>query len=165
MRKLGLCFLCCLGCTDAGLYATNGDGPTGPDREEIQGSACVPAATGESFPVKVLFAVQGGAGIDTFTKAKITEAISNVLISRSAPYITFGFIGYHSVASGFQGQFVDGSLMTTSLQKYTSYTEAGPISVRAPIRPCACSDDTALAAPNAAHIARDIVLSFNRGMA
>lgn len=134
-RALGLLILTAgAGCTDAGLYATSGDGPTGPDRAEISGSACAPIASGENFPVKVLFAVQGGAGMDIFTKGKITDAINNVITSRSAPYITFGFIAYHSVASGFQGQFVDGALMPTSIQKYASYQEAGPLSVRAPLR-------------------------------
>lgn len=123
-----------LGCTDAGLYATDGEGPTGPDREEMSGIACVPLATGENFPVKVLFAVQGGTGIDRTTISKVTEAITNVLTVRSAPYITFGFVAYHSVASGFQGKFVDGSQMSTSLAKYNSYQEAGPISIRSPLR-------------------------------
>ena len=136
MRKaLCLCLLAAsVGCTDAGLYATNGEGPIGPDRAEITGTACVPLATCENFPVKVLFAVQGGAGLDRLTTGKITEAINNVLTSRSAPYITFGFVAYHSVASGLQGKFVNGTDMATAVAKYASYQEAGPISIRSPLK-------------------------------
>jgi hypothetical protein len=32
----------------------------GPDRAEIQGTVCVPLASGDAFPVKVLFAFEGG---------------------------------------------------------------------------------------------------------
>ncbi len=123
-----------LSCSDAGLYATNGEGPSGPDRVEINGSACVPLATGENFPVKVLFAVQGGVGIDAQLKGQIVDGIQSVMDRFSSPYITFGFIAYHSVASGFQGKFVDATQMTTSIAKYAAYQEAGPISVRAPLK-------------------------------
>ena len=135
--RTACCFLVAaiaLSCTDAGLYATNGDGPSGPDRVEITGSACVPLATGENFPVKVLFAVQGGVGIDAQVKGQIVDAIQSVMDRFSSPYITFGFVAYHSVASGFQGKFVDATQMTTSIAKYAAYQEAGPISVRAPLK-------------------------------
>ncbi len=123
-----------LSCTDAGLYATDGDGPSGPDRVEITGTACVPLATGENFPVKVLFAVQGGVGIDAQVKGQVVDAIQSVMDRFSSPYITFGFVAYHSVASGFQGKFVDATQMSTSIAKYSAYQEAGPISVRAPLK-------------------------------
>ncbi len=135
--RTGSCFLVAavaLSCTDAGLYATNGSGPSGPDRVEITGSACVPLATGENFPVKVLFAVQGGVGVDRFTIGQIAEAVTSVMDRFSSPYISFGFIAYHSVASGFQGKFVDATQMPTSIAKYAAYQEAGPISVRAPLK-------------------------------
>ncbi len=131
------CFLVAavgLSCTDAGLYATDGNGPSGPDRVEITGSACVPLATGENFPVKVLFAVQGGVGIDRLAIGQIADGITSVIERFSTPYITFGFVAYHSVASGFQGKFVDATQMTTAIAKYAAYQEAGPISVRAPLR-------------------------------
>ena len=123
-----------LSCTDAGLYATSGDGPVGADRLEISGTACVPLATGENFPVKVLFAVQGGVGVDRQTIGQIADGIQSVMDRFSSPYITFGFVAYHSVASGFQGKFVDATQMPTSIAKYAAYQEAGPISVRAPLK-------------------------------
>ena len=84
--------------------------------------------------MKVLFAVQGGVGVDTTVKSQIAEAVTSVMDRFSSPYITFGFIAYHSVASGFQGKFVDPTQMTTSIAKYSAYQEAGPISVRAPLK-------------------------------
>ena len=135
--RTGSCILLAavaLSCTDAGLYATDGDGPSGPDRVEITGSACVPLATGENFPVKVLFAVQGGVGVDRLAIGQIADGITSVMDRFSSPYITFGFVAYHSVASGFQGKFVDATQMSTSIAKYAAYQEAGPISVRAPLK-------------------------------
>src|SRR4051794_19215806 len=106
-QALALILFAAVGCSDSGLYATDGEGPAGPDRAEITGQACVPPAVGEQFPVKVLFAVEGGVGIDTSTAAIITGAINELLTLRSAPYITFGVVGFHSVASGYQAKFVD----------------------------------------------------------
>ncbi len=136
MRRLVglLCVFTVLSCTDAGLYATGGGGPTGPDRAEIQGVACVPIAAGESFPVKVLFAVEGGQNIDRLVVGRITEALTSVAERFTSSYISFSFVAFHALATGFEGKFVDGAQLSTTLAKYSSYQEGGPISVRAPLK-------------------------------
>jgi hypothetical protein len=121
-------------CTDAGLYAVDGTGPAGPDRAELKGIACVPVAAGEAFPVKVLFAVQGGAGMDPTTAGNLNDALNAVSTRFATPYISFAFVAWHSVATGLQGKFADAQTLTTALAKYGSYQESGPISVRAPLR-------------------------------
>ncbi len=123
-----------LGCTDAGLYATTGDGPTGPDRAAFSGTACVPLAGGEAFPVKVLFALQGGDGVDRDVVGQLTEALQSLGVRFSVPYIKFSLLAFHSVATGLQGGFVDSAALQPAVAKYAAYQETGPISLRAPLK-------------------------------
>lgn len=134
MKRLIPIVLAVVSCTDAGLYAAGAGGVEGPDRAEITGRACVPLAAGDQFPVKVLFAVQGGAGIDRLVVGQLADALTAVSARFTGSSTSFGFIAYHSVATGLQGQFADGTTLTTALAKYSSYQEAGPISVRSALR-------------------------------
>ena len=123
-----------LTCTDAGLYAVGAGGVGGPDKAELRGTACVPLAVGEAFPVKVLFAVEGGAGLDRTISGEITNSL-NVLASRFAvPYISFAFVAYHAVATGIRGTFVDATTFAGDIPKYSAYQEGGPVSMRAPLK-------------------------------
>ena len=72
-----LVLIAAVACTDAGLYAAGAGGPSGPDRAELKGTVCVPLAAGEAFPVKVLFALQGGAGVDRTVVGNIASAVSD----------------------------------------------------------------------------------------
>jgi hypothetical protein len=121
-------------CTDSGLIAAGAGGPAGPDRAELQGQACVPLAAGESFPVKVVFAIEGGAGVDRQLVGGIVDAISNVTAQFSTPYISFAVIGYHTIATGFQGSFVRDERIAQALARYGAFQEAGPVSLRAPLK-------------------------------
>lgn len=121
-------------CTDAGLYAAGAGGPSGPDRSEFLGQVCVPLASGEAFPVKVLFAVQGGAGIDRAIVGKTVEALNAVTTQFSDQNISFAVIGYHSIATGFQGSFVRDERVAQAIARYNAYQESGPISHRAPLK-------------------------------
>src|SRR5688572_14153750 len=105
--------LACLGlvlsivsCTDSGLYAVGPGGTTGPDRAEIIGRACVPLASGASFPVKVIYAIEGGGVVDRQAVADITDTLNGLAARFSDPFITFGLIAYHTLATGLQGRFV-----------------------------------------------------------
>ncbi len=121
-------------CTDTGLYAAGAGGPSGPDRAELQGIACAPLAAGESFPVKVLFALEGGAGVDRQIVGGISEALNSVTAQFSTPYISFAMVGYHSIATGFQGSFVRDQRVAQAIARYGAYQEPGPISHRAPLK-------------------------------
>lgn len=134
-----LCVVACAalvvpGCTDAGLYAAGAGGPSGPDRAELRGRACVPMAVGEAFPVKVLFALEGGAGVDRTIVGNVVDALNSVTAQFASPYISFAIIGYHSIATGFQSTFVRDDRVAQAIIRYGAYQEAGPVSQRAPLK-------------------------------
>jgi hypothetical protein len=125
-----------LSCTDAGLYAASGGGPSGPDRVELRGVACVPLAAGESFPVKVVYLLEGG-NIDTTIKGKIVEALSATTAQFGSPYISFAFVGYRAVATGLLGSFARDSQVSQAITQYGSngvIPTDGPVSHRAPLK-------------------------------
>ena len=134
--------LCCAGlllglgaaCTDTGLYSTGGNGPGAPDRAAFQGTVCVPAATGDTFPVKVLFAIQGGANLPPETVGSVVDALSSVTGRFDVPSVKFALVGFHTVATGLQGGFTDASTFQSAITRYASYQEQGPVSLRAPLR-------------------------------
>lgn len=135
MKRLGsLLLIFSLSCTDAGLYATGAGGSTGPDRAEIIGRACVPLASGSAFPVKVVYAIEGGAAVDRQSVADITDALNGLAARFSDPFIQFGLVAFHTVATGLQAKFVPAGELATAIARYSSYNESGPISMRAPLR-------------------------------
>ncbi len=122
------------GCTDAGLYAAGGAGPSGPDRAELTGTVCVPVAQGEAFPVKVLFALQGGAGQDRAVTGEIVDSVNAVIEQLTNPNTTFSVVAFHAIATGLQGSFVKDERLGSAMARYAAYQEAGPVSHRAPLR-------------------------------
>ncbi|MFZ5444939.1 MAG: calcium-binding protein [Myxococcota bacterium] len=136
MRRLALfaAVLISTSCTDTGLYAAGAGGPSGPDRAEIKGTACVPLAAGEAFPVKVVFALEGGAGVDAQVVASVVEAMNSVTAQFSTPYISFAIVGYHTIATGFQGSFVRDERVSQAIARYAAFQEPGPVSMRAPLK-------------------------------
>lgn len=136
MRRLTLlaAALISLSCTDSGLYAAGAGGPSGPDRAEIKGNVCVPLAAGESFPVKVVYAVEGGAGVDRQIVGRVVDALNSVTAQFSSPYISFAVVGYHTIATGFQGSFVRDERLAQAFAKYGAFQEAGPVSHRSALK-------------------------------
>lgn len=135
MRRLVVASaLALLACTDSGLYAAGAGGPSGPDRAELKGTACVPLAAGESFPVKVVFALEGGAGVDRQIVGNVVDSLNAVTAQFSTPYISFAVVGYHTIATGFQGSFVRDERVAQAIARYGAFQEAGPVSHRAPLR-------------------------------
>ena len=92
-----------VGCTNAGVYALNGGGVPGPDRTAFLGTVCVPLAQGAAFPVKVVFALEGGT--TTVTQAVSSSALAAIAqVAQLQPSsTTFTFIAYHVTAQGFVG--------------------------------------------------------------
>ncbi len=123
-------------CTDAGLYATGPGGVSGPDRTELQGNVCVPLAAGEAFPVKVLFMLPTGAGMQTEIVGEIFSSVNTVMTENSNTSLSFAIAGYHSVATGYQGAFTrDPVALSTGLAKYSgNRMEGGPISIRSGLK-------------------------------
>ncbi|MDY7226535.1 calcium-binding protein [Hyalangium rubrum] len=123
-----------LTCSDAGIYALDGRGPSGKDRADFAGEACIPLATGEAFPVKVVFAIQGGEGVPSEMVGFTTDALGTLSSRFSGPFIKFSLIAFHTVATGLQGSFADAATFQTALPRYSSYQETGPISIRSALR-------------------------------
>lgn len=121
-----------LSCTEAGLYSLNGRGGGGPDRADFAGTGCVPLAAGDAFPVKVLFAVQAGSqGIPV---GEMTDALNAIVARFSLPYISFGLITYHGVATGIQGSFVSANDFANAIPRYNAQSGDGPPSMRNALR-------------------------------
>jgi Bacterial TSP3 repeat len=122
-----------VGCTDAGLFAIGAGGPSGPDRAELAGTACVPLSSSDAFPVKVLFAFQGGDRVDPLVKTGVVDSLNSMQSRFPQPFISFGVIAFHTVASGLQGTYVAAADLGPAIAKYSGYQESGPDSLRAPL--------------------------------
>ncbi len=122
------------GCSDAGLYAVDDKRAGRPDRADFEGIACVPLASGDAFPVRVLFALPGGGGVTPDVVGGITDGLNTLAGRFSVPYIKFALVGYHTVATGLQGSFVDAAAFQSGVIRYASYQEQGPFSLRAPLK-------------------------------
>lgn len=134
MKRLAIPVLLVFSCSDAGLYAVGAGGTTGPDRAEILGRACVPLASGTAFPVKVVYAIEGGGIVDRQAVADITDTLNGLAARFSDPFITFGLVAYHTVATGLQAKFVPAADLASAVTRFSSYNESGPISMRAPLK-------------------------------
>src|SRR5262249_14360368 len=121
-----LASLLLVSCSDAGLYALDGRGPSGKDRADFSGEVCIPLASGDAFPVKVVFALSGGQGVPTEVVGYATDALGTLSSRFSGPFIKFSLVAFHTVATGLQGSFADAATFQTALPKYASYQESGP---------------------------------------
>ena len=120
-------------CTDAGVYALQGSGVPGPDRTAFEGDVCVPLATGDTFPVKVLFVVEGGNTVPASTVGSIINAIQDAA-QRAGTNVKFALAAYHVLAQGLQGSFVDGTAMLGQLVNYPAFQQVGPVSIRSALK-------------------------------
>ena len=123
-----------LSCSDAGLYALDGRGPSGKDRADFAGNVCVPLAGGEAFPVKVLFAVQGGGGLPADMPGAVTDGLGTLASRFSVPYIQFSLVAFHTVATGLLGRFDDAAAFQAVIPRYATYQETGPTSMRSALK-------------------------------
>lgn len=129
IRLFATLLVATLGCTDAGVYALQGGGVPGPDRTAFEGTVCVPLAQGSAFPVKVVFALEGGT--TTVTQAISSSALAAIAkVAQLQPTsTTFTFLAYHVTALGFVGGFSDATTLQGALAKYPTFQESGPVSI------------------------------------
>lgn len=123
-----------LSCSDVGLYGLEKRGVGGKDRASFAGNVCVPLAGGEAFPTKVLFAIEGGDGVEAEMVGYATDGLSTLTSRFSGPFVQFSLVAYHTVATGLLGRFSDASEFQATLPRYASYQESGPVSVRSALR-------------------------------
>jgi hypothetical protein len=120
-------------CTDAGVYALQGGGVPGPDRTAFEGDVCVPLAAGDTFPVKVLFLVEGGNTVPVSTVGAIMTSIQNSA-QRAGNNVKFALAAYHVTAQGLQGSFADATTMLGQLPNYPAFQQVGPVSMRSALK-------------------------------
>ncbi|AGC42687.1 hypothetical protein MYSTI_01339 [Myxococcus stipitatus DSM 14675] len=123
-----------LSCSDAGLYSIDGRAANRGDRANFSGTVCVPSAGGEAFPTKVLFALQGGQGVEPEIVGYATDGLSTLTSRFSGPFVKFGLVAYHTVATGIVGGFADAETLQAALPRFATYQETGPVSVRSSLR-------------------------------
>jgi hypothetical protein len=129
---LGLTALGVASCTDVGLYALGAGGAGGPDRAEVEATVCAPVASGAAFPVKVLFAVEGGAGVDVMLREEIVTGLTNTSTQFTNPGISYALLTHRAVANGLLGRFTaDQTELSTAFARYNAFNQVGPMSHRA----------------------------------
>ncbi len=129
-------------CTGASVYAVNGAGPEGPDRTLLQGTICAPIPTGVNFPIKIVFAVEGGnPPVQAQDTAAIETALADVA-SQTPPGTEFALISFHTVAQSFTvdangnpQNFVSSAEFDADLKSLqgASAQQSGPVSLEAPL--------------------------------
>ncbi|MGI5861788.1 MAG: calcium-binding protein [Myxococcales bacterium] len=117
-------------CTDASLYSIEGGGANLPDRAGLEGVFCAPSPTGRHFPTRILFLVQGGAGVEPDVRSQVVGAIEAALKRYTNPSIRYGLVAYNAFAfSQIPGGFGEPTKMATALARYTSFSQDGPLSL------------------------------------
>src|SRR5262249_60180791 len=106
-----------------------GSGVPGPGRTRFDGDVRVPLATGDTFPVKVLFLVEGGNTVPNSTVAAIVTSIQDAA-QRSGTNVKFALAAYHVTSQGLQGSFVDGVTMLGQLLNYPAFQQVGAAGIR-----------------------------------
>jgi hypothetical protein len=128
LPTLSLLALCA--CTDATLYSLSGGGANLPDRANFEALVCAPTATGRHFPTRILFAVQGGAGVEPELRSQVVEAVSASMQRYSSPSIRYGLVAYNGFAFGLvSGGFAEATELAAGLTRYTSFQQDGPLSL------------------------------------
>ncbi len=118
-----------LSCTDASVYSIDGEGANLPDRATFEGTVCAPMPVGRHFPVKILFAVQGGEGVSPDLREEAVEAITTSTRRYTNPFIKYGLVAYNDYAFSLApGGYTDTNELSAALTRYTSFGQTGPLS-------------------------------------
>ncbi len=122
------------GCTSASVYATSGNGLEPPDRAVFEGTICAPLTTGAGFPIKVLFALEGGnPPVDPGTVQAILQGVTDVVQKEPTDSTRYALVAYHTIANALLATFGAGSDLTSALGQFQSQSaqQSGPVSVQA----------------------------------
>jgi hypothetical protein len=128
--------LLCLSCTDTGIYGETG-GRSAGNKAELSGEVCAPLPSGTAFPVKVIFAMQGGTGIDLPTRDLVVDTLNGLPAHFPNPYLSVAVVAFHTVATAEISEFVppiDSAVFSTGVERYKTYQESGPIWFTGPLK-------------------------------
>ena len=123
------------GCTNASVYLSNGSGLEQGDRAHFTGVVCAPVPSGDSFPVKVLFAFEGGAPqVTPDVNAALVGAMSD-LSNRMATgnAISYALMAFHTTATALSGTFTTATPFQAAVNTFTAFQQSGPVNLISPL--------------------------------
>jgi hypothetical protein len=123
------------GCTNASVYLSNGSGLEQGDRAHFSGMVCAPVPSGDSFPVKVLFALEGGAPqVTPDVEASLVAAmttLSNRVASGNS--ISYALMAFHTTATALSGTFTAATPFQTAVDTFSAFQQSGPVNLISPL--------------------------------
>src|ERR1700722_9472079 len=120
-----------LTCTDASVYGVNGNGPEAGDRAILQGTVCAPVPSGAAFPVKVLFALEGGPpDVSIADTQALTAGMTDVANLSTIENISFALVAFHTAGDALLGTFSNAGTFETAITQFPAYQpSSGPVSI------------------------------------
>jgi len=119
-----------LTCTNASVYGVNGNGPEAGDRAIIQGTVCAPVPAGAAFPVKVLFALEGGPpDVSAADTGALTAAMTDVANLSTVESISFALVAFHTAGDALLGTFSNAGTFETAATQFPTFQQSGPVSI------------------------------------
>lgn len=91
----------------------------------------MPFAAGRFFPVKILFAVNGGTIVPPNDRAQVMDAITAAVQQYTSPFVTYGMVAFNDFAFNqvAGATFVKDKDLPAALVKYTGFNQPGPLSM------------------------------------
>jgi hypothetical protein len=123
------------GCTNASVYLSNGSGLEQGDRAHFSGVVCAPIPSGDSFPVKVLFALEGGApqvtpDVNAALVGAMTDLSNRVATGTS---ISYALMAFHTTATALSGTFTTAIPFQMAINTFTAFQQSGPVNLISPL--------------------------------
>ncbi len=119
-----------LTCTNASVYGINGNGPEAGDRAILQGTVCAPIPSGAAFPVKVLFALEGGPpDVTVQDTAALVAGMTDVANLSTVEDISFALVAFHTAGDALLGAFSNSGTFESAITQFPGYQQSGPVSI------------------------------------
>ncbi len=133
--RLTLALCATVGCTNASVYGVSGSGPEQGDRAHFSGVVCAPVPAGDSFPVKVLFAMEAGApdvtSSDVASLVSAMTALSNRTAAGSA--VSYALMAFHTTATALLGTFSPATPFQVAVNTLSAFQQSGPVNLISPL--------------------------------
>jgi hypothetical protein len=111
-----LALLALAGCTNSDLYGS-GLAPNEADKISVQGEVCTDDPSAVNFPVKILFVVDGTAGLAMADPHIAADAVNQMIAKYPQKAYSFGIIDYGQLGKDIMGGFTnDPSEVLTGVQ-------------------------------------------------
>jgi len=124
-----------VGCTNASVFRSNGSGLEQGDRAHFTGVVCAPVPAGDSFPVKVLFALEGGAPqVTPDVNAALIGAMTDLSTrTASGSSVSYSLIAFHTTATALSGTFTTSTAFQMAVNSFNAFQQSGPVNLLSPL--------------------------------